>query len=218
MRVALAARDAPGTGWRFRGHEGASTATFSACRLYRYELRRVWRPKRPTMVFVGLNPSIADESTDDPTIRRILGFADDWGFGTLVMLNAFAFRSTDPKVLHLRAAEGREVIGPGNDAAIARVFEAHRAGKLVVGWGMHGALLDRGRQVAEMARTLHGRPRCLGRTGSGEPKHPLYLCASTRTVRYAPPRVYLRREDSGTTLLALDRAHGRAHGRARRGL
>jgi hypothetical protein len=183
----LASCSALGTGWSFRGHEGVSTATFSSCGLYRYELRRVWKSKERTMVFVGLNPSTADESTDDPTIRRILGFADDWGFGTLVMLNAFAFRATDPKALHVRAACGHEVIGAGNDAAIARAFETNRAGKLVVGWGMHGALLDRGGHVAEMARTLHGRPQCLGTTGSGQPKHPLYLAASTRAVRYGPP-------------------------------
>lgn len=175
-----------GTGWSFRGHEGVSTAKFSPCGLYRYELRRIWKAKRRTMVFVGLNPSTADESTDDPTIRRILGFADDWGFGTLVMLNAFAFRSTDPKALHLRAARRREVVGLDNDATIAETFAAHRGGKLVVGWGAHGTLLERGRRIGEMACAIHGRPQCLGRTESGEPKHPLYLAASTRPVRYSP--------------------------------
>ena len=179
--------DVLGTGWRFRGNEGVSTAKFSPCGVYRYELRREWNAKRRTMVFVGLNPSTADENKDDPTIRRILGFADDWGFGTLVMLNVFAFRSTDPKALHVRAARRREVVGPDNDATIAQAFEANRNGKLVVGWGMHGTLLERGRRVAEMARAIHGRPQCLGRTESGEPKHPLYLAATTRPVRYSPP-------------------------------
>jgi hypothetical protein len=181
------ALDVRGTGWSFRGHEGLSTAKFSPCGLYRYELRREWKQKGRTMVFVGLNPSTADQNKDDPTIRRILGFADDWGFGTLVMLNVFAFRSTDPKALHLRAASRREVVGPENDATIARAFEANRKGKLVVGWGAHGLLLERGRRVAEMARAIHGRPQCLGRTESGEPKHPLYLKATTLPVRYSPP-------------------------------
>jgi hypothetical protein len=178
--------DVVGIGWRFRGHEGISTARFSPCGLYRYALRREWNTKRGTMVFVGLNPSTADESTDDPTIRRILGFADDWGYGSLVMLNAFAFRSTDPKALHTRAARRREVVGPDNDATIAQVFTEHRKTRLVVGWGAHGILLERGRHVAEMARAIHGRPQCLGRTESGEPKHPLYLAASTRPIRYSP--------------------------------
>lgn len=179
-----------GTGWSFRGHEGLSTAKFSPCGLYRYELRREWKARGArgrTMVFVGLNPSTADENKDDPTIRRILGFADDWGFGTLVMLNVFAFRSTDPKALHLRAASRLEVVGPDNDATIARAFEENRKGRLVVGWGAHGLLLERGRRVAEMARAIHGRPQCLGRTESGEPKHPLYLKATTLPVRYSQP-------------------------------
>ena len=150
------------------------------------------------MVFVGLNPSTADESTDDPTIRRILGFADDWGFGTLVMLNVFAFRSTDPKALHERAARTpgpkSEVIGPENDATIRSTFERHRRDKLVIGWGAHGVLLERGRDVAAMAISLHARPECLGLTQSGEPKHPLYLAASTKAMRYraAEPTFSLR--------------------------
>lgn len=190
MRV----KQTSGSGWSFRGHEGVSTATFSRCGLYRYELRRVWRPEKRTMVFVGLNPSTADESTDDPTIRRILGFADDWGYGTLVMLNVFAFRSTDPKALHDRAARRREVIGPENDATIRSTFAAHRRDKLVIGWGAHGLLLDRGRDVAAMASSLHARPECLGLTQSGQPKHPLYLAASTKPVRYraAEPTFSLR--------------------------
>jgi hypothetical protein len=175
-----------GSGWRFRDHEGVSTATFSPCGLYRYELRRVWRPKARAMVFIGLNPSTADESTDDPTIRRILGFADDWGYGALVMLNAFAFRSTDPKALHARAARRREVIGPENDEIIRRTFEQHRRTRLVMGWGANGTLLERGRDLARLALSVHRRPECFGLTQNGEPKHPLYLAASTRPVRYAP--------------------------------
>jgi hypothetical protein len=174
-------------GWRFRGYEGLSSAAFSPCGLYRYELRRVWKPKARAMVFVGLNPSTADESTDDPTIRRILGFADDWGFGTLVMLNAFAFRSTDPKALHVRASRRREVIGRENDATIERTFARHRADKLVMGWGANGTLLERGRSVAAIAMSVHRRPECFGLTQNGQPKHPLYLAATTKAKRYAAP-------------------------------
>ncbi|MDB4935170.1 MAG: hypothetical protein JWP87_2142 [Labilithrix sp.] len=176
-----------GKGWRFRDHDGVSSATFSPCGQFRYELRRVWKPKARAMVFVGLNPSTADESTDDPTIRRILGFADDWGFGTLVMLNAFAYRSTDPKALHTRASCSREVIGPENDPTMRRTFETHRRDKLVIGWGAHGILLERGRDVASIALSVHSRPECFGLTQNGQPKHPLYLAASTKAQRYAAP-------------------------------
>lgn len=181
-REATAANE---TGWRFRGYEGTCSARFSPCRKYRYELRRTWKPRARVMVFVGLNPSTADERTEDPTIRRILGFADDWGFGTLVMLNVFAFRSTDPKLLHDRAARGREVVGPENDETIRRTFEVHRKDKLVIGWGANGRLLERGRDVASMALALHRRPECFGLTANGQPKHPLYLAASTKPLRYS---------------------------------
>jgi hypothetical protein len=183
---ALAAKATTGTGWRFRDYEGSCSATFSPCRTYRYELRRTWKPRARVMVFVGLNPSTADERTEDPTIRRILGFADDWGFGTLVMLNVFAFRSTDPKVLHARAARRHEVVGPDNDATIRQTFEAHRKGKLVIGWGANGTLLERGREVAAIALAIHRRPECFGLTANGQPKHPLYLAASTKPTRYPP--------------------------------
>jgi hypothetical protein len=184
--VGVAREVVNGTGWRFRAYEGTSTATFSPCGLYRYELRRIWKPRAKVMVFVGLNPSTADENTDDPTIRRILGFADDWGFGTLVMLNAFAFRSTDPKALHVRAARLREIVGPANDETIRRTFEEHRRTKLVMGWGAHGTLLDRGRDLSRLALDVHRRPECFGLTQNGQPKHPLYLAAKTTPVRYSP--------------------------------
>lgn len=173
-----------GKGWRFRGYEGSSTATFSPCGLHRYELLRVWKPRARVMVFVGLNPSTADENTDDPTIRRILGFADDWGFGTLVMLNVFAFRSTDPRALHVRAGRREEIIGPGNDEAIRRTFEEHTRTKLVMGWGANGTLLERGQDVARVALAVHRRPECFGLTQNGQPKHPLYLASTTRPVRF----------------------------------
>jgi hypothetical protein len=174
-----------GVGWTFRGHSGTSSATFSGCGKYRYDLRRVWKPGKRVMVFVGLNPSTADQHRDDPTIRRILGFADDWGFGTLLMLNAFAYRSTDPKALASMIARRRDPVGPDNDAVIERVFVEHRADKLVVGWGAHGTLLERGAHLRSRALVLHGRPECFGLTGNGQPKHPLYLAASTRPKRYA---------------------------------
>lgn len=182
MTVAL--RRVEGVGWSFRGHDGVSSATFSRCGEYRYDLRRVWKPGKRVMVFVGLNPSTADQHTDDPTIRRILGFADDWGFGTLVMLNAFAYRSTDPKGLAAMIARRRDPVGCDNDATIERVFEEHRRDKLVLGWGAHGALIERGRHLGARALALHGRPQCFGLTGNGQPKHPLYLAASTRPKRY----------------------------------
>ena len=72
-------------------------ASMSQCGLYRYTLWRVWDESKPACVFVGLNPSTADASEDDATIRRCVRFAKDWDCGELLMLNLFAFRATRPK-------------------------------------------------------------------------------------------------------------------------
>ena len=69
-------------------------AVFSDC--YRYLLS--WE-KKHQIIFIGLNPSTADERIDDPTIRRCRGFAESWGYGKMYMLNLFAYRSTDPNPL-----------------------------------------------------------------------------------------------------------------------
>ena len=76
-----------------------SDASFSKDRIHRYTLYRVWNEELPKVLFIGLNPSTATETKNDPTIRRCMGYAKDWGYGSYIMGNIFAFRSTDPKNL-----------------------------------------------------------------------------------------------------------------------
>ena len=85
---------------------------FSPCRRYRYTLWRAWDMFNPGYVmFIGLNPSTADEVQDDPTIRRCIGYAKEWGYGAFCMTNIFAFRATDPRVMKAQA----DPVGPEND-------------------------------------------------------------------------------------------------------
>src|SRR5579859_5937119 len=102
-------------------------ATFSACRTYRYRLWRSWEPRGSRCVFVGLNPSTADESTDDATIRKCVGFAKRWGFGAIEVVNLFAYagvRSTDPRSL----LGVSDPVGPDNDGTMdAALRGAHRS-------------------------------------------------------------------------------------------
>lgn len=151
-----------------------SGATFSPCRRYRYALWREWDASKPTVIFCGLNPSTADETQDDPTIRRELGYARDWGFGRLVKVNAYGLRSTDPKGLW-KVEDPR---GPDNFLAIkVHAFEAlhKRAGGLfVAAWGNN----IRERDAFELRRVLRleGVPvHVLRLTKQGQPNHPLYL-------------------------------------------
>lgn len=143
-------------------------------RRWRYELRRVWDEK-PLCAFIGLNPSTADETHDDPTVRRCIGYAVRWGYGGLIMLNIFAYRSTDPR----RLAEVLDPVGPRNDEFIlSGVAEAEMT---VAAWGVYGNWQRRGDWVRAMLgdRALHA----LGLTKSGEPRHPLYLRADAVPAR-----------------------------------
>ncbi len=152
-------------------------AAFSPCGRYRYGLWRRWGAGQAAL-FIGLNPSTADAEIDDPTVRRCMRFARDWGYAGLLVANLFGLRSTDPR--GLRGL--RDPIGPDNDAWIARYQE--QAGLVVAAWGAGGALNGRDRAVLAMLKT----PRCLGKTKAGAPRHPLYIAASTRPRAYAAPR------------------------------
>ena len=160
-----------------------SGATFSPCRLYRYHLWRAWGDREKRVAFIGLNPSTADETEDDPTIRRCIGFAKRWGFGAYDMLNLFAWRSTDPMGI-VRP----DPIGVDNDATILRV--AKSAGRVVLCWGSHkklGHLVpERAVAVRALLASLSGRVGHLGRNHDGMEKHPLYLPNTTSFVPVKP--------------------------------
>lgn len=151
-----------------------SDATFSQCRRYRYVLWRLWDESKPYAMFVGLNPSTADETLNDPTIKRCMAFARSWGYGGLCMANLFAFRATYPPIL--RAA--KDPVGPDNDQWLRELAKA--AGVIVAAWGNDGAFLGRSKVVSSNIQNL----MCLKVNKTGEPAHPLYQPASATPIRY----------------------------------
>jgi hypothetical protein len=146
-------------------------ATFSPCRTWRYSLTRRWAHDGPLLMVIGLNPSTADETQDDPTIRRCIGFAKREGMTGLVMANLFAFRATDPRTM--RRAD--DPIGPDNDMWLSMLRDL--CDLRLAAWGVHGHYRDRARDVME--RGLLSHVYCLGLTKGGTPRHPLYLAADT---------------------------------------
>jgi hypothetical protein len=155
-------------------------ATFSEDRLYRYSLWRRWGGKSSRKVtFVMLNPSTADAEKFDPTVRRCFGYAQDWGFGGLEVVNLFAYRSTYPE--HLKTAI--DPVGPENDAAIIKAVKTSDI--VVAAWGVHGCLLGRDSEVHELiasTRDLH----CIGTTKAGHPLHPLHQPKRLNPVIFHP--------------------------------
>ncbi|MSR32228.1 MAG: DUF1643 domain-containing protein [Gemmataceae bacterium] len=151
---------------------------FSPCRKYRYSLWRQWDKSNPSFaLFIGLNPSTADEVNDDPTLRRCLAFARKWGHGGLCLVNLFAFRAASPAVMQQQA----DPVGPKNDTWIA--LWGKKANRVVACWGIHGSFAERDKEVIPF---LGKEIYCMGRTKSGQPRHPLYLKASQRLQKFQP--------------------------------
>ncbi len=157
----------------------ARSARFDRSRSYRYRLGRSWDPAGGRAAFVLLNPSAADETQDDPTLRRCLGFARHWGFGVLEVVNLFAWRSAHPRDLRRVA----DPVGPRNDRHIRETVQA--ADFVLAGWGNAGTLQGRAAAVDAVLATLPA-VHCLGVTKAGQPRHPLYVPAARRPCRYAP--------------------------------
>ena len=85
------------------------SANFSACRKYRYSLKRVWNRQSSLVLFIGLNPSTADEINDDPTLTRCMDYAKRWGYGGVCVANLFAYRATKPTdMLRVKDAIGKD--------------------------------------------------------------------------------------------------------------
>lgn len=155
---------------------------------YRYVLTR---GEPPYALFCGLNPSTADATQDDPTIRRCLGFAERFGCSGLIMVNLFAFMATDPGDLRTAGKRGVDVVGPENDRHLAEY--AAKAKVRIAAWGSsvnfaRGAFLwAHGRDFAAwQALVEHGPVHALGVTLGGQPRHPLYLSADAPLRDFSP--------------------------------
>lgn len=160
-----------------------SSAVISECGTYRYRLEREWDATTGKVAFLMLNPSTADHTEDDPTIRRCIDFAKAWGFGGIIVGNLFALRSTYPRALYTHP----NPVGPDNDAHLAEICQSSI--RVICAWGTHGALHGRDRAVYDRLELFD--PRALKVTSKGHPGHPLYVAANT-----VPHAFYMERTDA----------------------
>lgn len=168
-------------------------AVFSECRKYRYRLWRRWAPG-PHATMLAMNPSTADEVANDPTIERFVRRVHRWNaaggllwkmgtpqvpiqmrmqFGAVEVVNVFAWRETQSKLLPLAIAKGIDIVGSENDAAILDACAG--AGVIVCAWGKPGALLGRQEAVLQLLKSNGLRLHALGINEDGTPQHPLYI-------------------------------------------
>lgn len=160
------------------------SASISDCGRYRYSLeRRIPNVEGLNLCWLMLNPSTADATQDDPTIRKVMGFTKRHGYGTALVVNLFAWRSTDPRAIAkmLRCGPGAVHIrrdfaeGPHNCAAIMQAAAISDA--VVCAWGAQPWAQGQASRVLDW---LSDHPReepirllCLGTTKDGHPLHPL---------------------------------------------
>jgi hypothetical protein len=152
-------------------------AIFSVNEAHRYALWRVWSMNPNWLVVVGLNPSTADELTNDPTVTRCMERARRWGYGGLIMLNLFSLRATDPKVMKLDP----QPTTPEHDVWLRHMLS--EAGMVLAAWGNHGTWKNR---WLDFENLYAGTVMCLGTTKSDMPTHPLYVPFDAQPIEYLP--------------------------------
>ena len=150
------------------------SAIFSPCNQYRYSLSRIWSLNQKPALIIGLNPSTADETEDDPTIRRSMHYSYQWGFGGLIMVNLFAFKATLPSDLR----KANHPFGKDNNKFI--IEHQRESGIVLVAWGNDGALHNRDKEVLD----LINNPMCLKINKTGQPAHPLYQNKGLSPIQY----------------------------------
>lgn len=149
-------------------------AIFTDDRKYRYVLWRVWNPNRKVYMQIGLNPSVANELRNDPTITRGIVRAEHEGYGAFLMANLYGFVSTDPKAL----LKNDNTVGGLNDYYIREMVKLSDI--QLCAWGSFKPVPQRAPAVFEMLKN----PYCVGINSDGQPKHPLYVGYDVPLTKY----------------------------------
>lgn len=168
-------RDTMNANLDLRAHWEGGTASFSEDGRYRYDLTRRWRDG-DLMLWIMLNPSTADASVDDPTIRRCINFAKREDAAGIAVVNLFALRATDPDDL----LKADHPIGPDNIATINDWLRRDDVALAVAAWGAWWTNMPFDRRIPRLSIESLARKTgrdlvCLGRTKFGAPRHPLYV-------------------------------------------
>jgi|HubBroStandDraft_2_1064218.scaffolds.fasta_scaffold114358_3 hypothetical protein len=159
---------------------------FSPCRTWRYVHEVQW-DDGPCVAFVMFNPSTADESQLDPTLRKCRGFAQRWGYGRMVILNLFAVRGTDPRT----PSQVSDPVGPMNDYWILKTVAQAREIVFAYGCGQWIKTPEMKRRPSEFLKLIRAHNEymlisCLGYRNDGHPRHPLMLSYTTERVGFVP--------------------------------
>jgi hypothetical protein len=157
------------------------SAVISECGKYRYSLER-GMPGFRAMHWIMLNPSTADANTDDPTIRKCVGFARHHGCARITVHNLFAVRATDPREM----LKHSDPVGPENWMHVEKMLKGASIAneRVICAWGSHGKFMDQDETVMGWIENANIKPLCFGYCSNGTPRHPLMLAYSTPMAMY----------------------------------
>jgi hypothetical protein len=153
-----------------------SGASFSECRNYRYALWRIWDESKPLVMFIGLNPSKANETEPDNTIKSVARISLANGYGGFYMMNCFPYVSTDPDKLR---DFGNTAL---NDHWLYQVAE--KCKDIIFAWGAFKVVKDLHRDVE--LKGMFPNAKALEILKDGSPKHPLYCKSNIQPVKFQP--------------------------------
>ncbi|MEO0570510.1 MAG: DUF1643 domain-containing protein [Bacteroidota bacterium] len=151
-----------------------SGAILSSNQKERFVLWRKWDDSKPTILFIGLNPSVADDVKTDPTTKRIVSHSKRWGFGRCFLMNCFAYISTNPKNLTPSGDWQQNLKWLDTIAPFCS--------EVIFAWGQHPLVKTLGRDNYFQKRFPNAK--CMGTNLDGSPKHPLYLPYSSKPRYY----------------------------------
>lgn len=146
---------------------------FNDDRKYRFALWKIWNDKLPLVMFIGLNPSTANEYKPDPTITRVTEFAKDWGYGGFYMLNLFTYVTAYPK--ELKQCNDPEKL---SDFYLYNI--SSKCKTVVFAWGKFKQAEERAKKVIEMFPNAY----CFFKNKDGSPRHPLYVKSGTKLTKF----------------------------------
>jgi hypothetical protein len=148
-------------------------AIFSEFRTYRYVLWRIWNDSLPKVMFIGLNPSTANENKSDPTINRIKSMVKSWGYGGFYMLNLFTYITAYPEEL-------KKCGDPVGLSDYYLLEYAKKSEKIIFAWGNFKEAKKRAKEVEKLFPDAY----CLVKNKDGSPRHPLYIKSGIKLIKY----------------------------------
>ena len=145
-------------------------AEFSIDKKERYSLKREWDKSKNKILYIMLNPSLADDKNDDPTIRRLINFTKKFNYGGFLVGNIFTTITPNPKEL-----DKSKGMSDKNFEELIKLI--NKVDQIVYAWGSSI-------EEPQLLKKLVLSPKCFGKNFNGTPKHPLYLPSQAKLINF----------------------------------